>query len=432
MTSTADRTITSTTELGSDQQDGVFHECEVEDPSREADAGRARSNRFVGVDAARGLALLGMLAVHTISPATSDGDTTLAWLLASGKASALFAVLAGVSLGFMTGRVVPPRGLQWLRAARIPIIRGLLIVAIGLLAGAVVSADFIVIILPYLGVMFVLTAFLLPLRPHVLIPLGLVWALASPVLSHTLRSGSPIWGETNVTFTTLWNSPGETLSTLLLTGGFPVLTWMAYICIGLGLGRSDLTSRAVVVRIIAGGAALTIATALITQLFLALGLLDRLGGDVQGHTSLEEFTDLVVWGANGTLPTDSRWWLALNAPHTATPLDLLFTAGIALLTIGILLALSIAIAPVLHVLAAPGSMTLTIYTGHALLLPVLADLPEVAHFGLQVMIAVIFAIAWKSQFSKGPLEWAVWAITSAATMSRGPKRLQHIPRHRAG
>lgn len=401
----------------------LSHQCEevgprFDGPASQRAGGRARPGRLVGLDAARGIALIGMIAVHTISAETDDGGVSLAWLLSSGKSSALFAVLGGVGIAFMTGRTTAPHGADWARAAVTPIVRGLLILGIGLLIGPYVVADDAHVILPYLGLMFLASALLLPLRASTLIGLGLGWAVLSPVLSYMLRIGDPLWSPVNLTVASVAADPVGAAQVLLLTGAFPVLTWMSYLCLGLGIGRCDLTTRKVVTGLVVGGAALAAVAAGVTRLFLQLGALDLAAGDVGGHTTLEDFTSYVLWGGDGTLPADSPWWLTVNAPHTGTPLDLLFTAGIAMLVIGLLLALSLAIGPMLHVLAAPGSMTLTIYTAHVLVLGMLSEMPEVADFALQVIVATVFALLWSSRFRRGPLEWVVWRITSLVAPTR--------------
>ena len=53
---------------------------------------------------ARCLALLGMMATHVLRETDPDGTISFSQALAGGRASALFAVLAGVSLALMTGR----------------------------------------------------------------------------------------------------------------------------------------------------------------------------------------------------------------------------------------------------------------------------------------------------------------------------------------
>ncbi|MEH3076040.1 MAG: heparan-alpha-glucosaminide N-acetyltransferase domain-containing protein [Quadrisphaera sp.] len=69
-----------------------------------------RRDRLVGVDAARGLALLGMMGTHLVSRTTADGGVSWVYEVFSGRASALFAVLAGVGLALSTGRTESPRG----------------------------------------------------------------------------------------------------------------------------------------------------------------------------------------------------------------------------------------------------------------------------------------------------------------------------------
>ncbi|HEU5322919.1 MAG TPA: hypothetical protein VFX28_19090, partial [Methylomirabilota bacterium] len=72
-------------------------------------ATRGGRARLVGVDVARALALLGMMATHILLPVT---DGSLAWpqALAGGRSSALFALLAGVSIALVTGGASPHVG----------------------------------------------------------------------------------------------------------------------------------------------------------------------------------------------------------------------------------------------------------------------------------------------------------------------------------
>jgi uncharacterized membrane protein len=67
------------------------------------------TKRVVGVDVARALALVGMMATH-ILPGLEQGQVSFSHQLAAGRASALFAVLAGVSLVLVAGRRTPIHG----------------------------------------------------------------------------------------------------------------------------------------------------------------------------------------------------------------------------------------------------------------------------------------------------------------------------------
>ncbi|MDQ0937355.1 hypothetical protein [Streptomyces turgidiscabies] len=63
--------------------------------------------RIAGVDAACGLALLGMFSVHVFGAFEPDGAPTVAWQSAGGRSSAAFALVAGVGLAFTTGARTP-------------------------------------------------------------------------------------------------------------------------------------------------------------------------------------------------------------------------------------------------------------------------------------------------------------------------------------
>src|SRR5512145_3159395 len=95
--------------------------------------------RVAGVDMARALALVGMAATHIFPGFTASGDLHLSHEIASGRASALFAVLAGVGLALATGGTRPLRG-RALRAAKVGVLaRACLLFAVGLLLGRVDS-----------------------------------------------------------------------------------------------------------------------------------------------------------------------------------------------------------------------------------------------------------------------------------------------------
>src|SRR5262245_21878210 len=71
-------------------------------PPPTADTGTLR--RLAAVDATRGVALLGMIAVHSLYESDPSGRPSLSFAIFGGRAAAAFAVLAGVGLTFMTGR----------------------------------------------------------------------------------------------------------------------------------------------------------------------------------------------------------------------------------------------------------------------------------------------------------------------------------------
>ncbi|WP_307034431.1 heparan-alpha-glucosaminide N-acetyltransferase domain-containing protein [Arthrobacter sp. B3I4] len=364
------------------------------------------------MDAVRGIALIGMMGIHLLPAWTDRFEPTLSWLLFAGKSAALFAVLAGVSLAFSSGGRRPLRGLTLTAARAALAVRGVLILGIGL---AIANVDMpAYIILAYYGVMFILAIPLLGLSSGKVAVTALAFALVGPVLMQALRDRLPEPGY-DPTFATAFGDPAVFFSQTLLTGVYPALPWMAYICAGLAVGRLDLTAVRTQSRLLAGGAALAVAAWLLSV--LALGPLGGLKAieDATPSLSHEAISDALIWGPDPSLPTSSWWWLAIAAPHSTTPLDILLTIGTSLAAIGAVLLAARGVGGLLTPLAAAGSMTLTLYSAHLLILATgfLADEPYLA-WGLQVAAALVFAVVWQKAKGRGPLERMIAAATARA------------------
>ncbi|WP_052091312.1 heparan-alpha-glucosaminide N-acetyltransferase domain-containing protein [Modestobacter caceresii] len=378
-----------------------------------AAAPRRPKARLVGIDAARGVALVGMMSVHLIPAATADGDVSWAWLLSNGKASALFALLAGVGIAFSTGGHRPPSGLAWRAGALSLLTRAVIIAAIGLALGYVVGTDDAAVILAYYGVLFALAIPFLRLSTRGLVVAAAIAALVMPLVSYGLRSEMTPVAEVNPTLTDLVTDPLGLLSRLTLTGVFPALVWIAYLLAGMAVGRAVLASRRVVGQLTLIGLGLALASSLLSMLLLtAGGLGSRLRVDALQTMDFELYQDTLTWGPSGATPTNSPWWLAATAPHSGSPLDLAFTIGVALAVLGACLLLGRGLQPLLRPLAAAGSMTLTLYSVHLLL--VAAPLPRgVLNLIVQVAVLVGFALVWNRSHLRGPLEELVWRVTDA-------------------
>ena len=394
-----------------------------------------KSSRLVGIDAARGIALFGMMAVHNISAVDAEGETSLAWTLAAGKSAALFALLAGVGVAFATGRRQRPTARTWPGHAAALLVRALIIGAVGLLLGSVVPTGFASVILPYYALLFVFAIPLLTLSNRALVALAATIAVVMPVLSHWLRSGTQV-RETvpNLTFGALVSDPGQTLRELALTGVYPALPWMAYLCAGLAVGRALLTSRRTVALITLTGAGLAVAAQTISWV-----LLDVLGGrvDLEAAASASGSTDdvaqVLATGWVGTTPTDTGWWLATVAPHSTTPLDLAFTIGLGLAVLGVCILVGRTTTALLRPLAAAGSMTLTLYSLHLLLLSWSVVPGEATGLLIQTVVVVAFALVWSRHHARGPLEEIVAQASGSArrTVQSRTERAERAGAHRA-
>ncbi|MDH6464779.1 putative membrane protein [Micromonospora sp. A200] len=386
----------------------------------------ARRSRLLGVDAARGIALLGMIAVHSLYQSDAAGRSTWSFTIFGGRAAALFAVLAGVGVAFMTDR----RRVR-LTAGSGPVaalvVRALVIGAIGLALGYT-DASLASVILPYYAVMFLLAIPLVFLPTWLVAVTCVVVAAGSPALRQILLPQLPEPTYDNPAFAHLVDDAGALLTELAVTGEFPAMTWLAYLCAGLVIGRLILTRMKVVLGLLITGVALAAAAPVASSI-----LLDRYEGlrqiwftQPKSGLTTAETTALLTLGGDGSTPTSTWWWLAVDAPHTSTPLDLVGTTGSAIALLAVLLLAGrvarpsprLVIRVLLIPLAAAGSMTLTLYTAHIMFINSELDSFEpMTGYLAQVLAILLLGTAWSATAGRGPLE----GLT--AVLSRGARRL---------
>jgi uncharacterized membrane protein len=358
--------------------------------------------RLAGVDAARAVALAGMASVHVLPVLARDGTETVAGAVAAGRASALFAVLAGVGIALGTGGTRPPAaGRAHAAAAAGLLVRGVLVALVGL---ALVELEPpVAVILAYYGLLFAVAAPLLRLRAPTLGAAAALWCLLGPVASHLLRVGSSAGPGEQPGFAAL-AAPGRLLRELAVTGYYPVLPWATYLLAGMAVGRSDLRSGRVAAGLLAGGAALAVAASAGSALLLGPGG----GAGVLGP-------ELAEW-RYGTVPADTWWWLAVEAPHTGTPFDLAHTTGTALAVLGAMLLLARVAPAVVWPLAAVGAIPLTLYALHVTALALLPHDDAATVLVAHLLAALVIGAGLRAAGCRGPLEAAVGAA------SRGVRR----------
>ena len=389
-------------------------------------AGRLVAARLHGIDAARGLALLGMMATHLLPTFESNADLTPTWigLTFSGRAAALFAVLAGVGLALSTGKHKPLQGPDLSAARRGIALRALVIAAVGLsLGGLEVN---LAIILVHYAVLFLCVLPFLGMGLKRLCAWAGGWILGSPVLAYLLRpwllaAEPPLQLGHNPSWEDL-ATPSSLLADLFFTGYYPVFQWLSYLLVGLIVGRLVLARAMVPVVLLVGG---TIVAVLAKT--LGVTAMESWGG----RAALEEVLDspgyplesILQVNLTGIPQEGSWWWLASAAPHSATTLDLLHTSAVAVAVIGACLLLGRLAEWVdldlLLPLRGAGAMTLTLYTAHVwvvsgfYLKPLPAGWTEdgmyFAHAATAIVVGMVFVLLkWR-----GPLEWAGHAANLA-------------------
>jgi uncharacterized membrane protein len=384
-----------------------------------ATARKLSTDRLVGLDVARCIALLGMVATHVLLDRGPDGGLTLPHTIAGGRAAALFAVLAGVTLALITGRRDPVAGRE--RAARSLgiAVRALLIALVGLYLGGVGSG--LAIILTYYGLLFLLGLPFVGLRAPALFGLAAAWVVLAPVLSQVVRPALPPRGFASPTFDQLAD-PGQLLSELTFTGYYPVVPWLAYLLAGMALGRLDLSNRRIQSWVTLAGATVALVSFVVSRILTGpLGVAEDLVGSPGAPESTGPGLLLeIAGGMFGTTPTGGPWeWLLVVAPHSATPFDLAHTIGTSLLVIGGCLLLVGLLSPTRRRAVAigfgAGTMTLSLYTLHVLMRTP-AWLPEETPSSFPLHVVALMTIGGLYVYGRrrGPLEWLVTSASAGA------------------
>lgn len=331
--------------------------------------------RVGGVDAARGLAVLGMFAAH-VGAAPAAGRTD--WLaVADGRSSALFAVLAGISIGLLSGGPVPVAGPAQRAVRRRILARAGAVAVIGY--GLVALGTPIAVILPAYALMWVLVLPTLGWGRRRLLAGAAAFALVGPLVVSLARE-TPTVGAGPVA--------------LLVTGYYPAVVWLAYILAGLAVGRSDLHSRTVAWRLLAGGAGLAL---------LGYGggaLLARAAPSLAGILSI--------------------------APRADTTPEVIGNLGVALAVLGSFLLIGRTSAGRLSLgpLMAVGTLALTVYSVQVVVIALAGPVTVWEQRTNGTLLAFVLATlalttAWVRWFGRGPLEAGVRRISMAAARGGG-------------
>ncbi len=377
------------------------------------------AGRVVGLDVARALALVGMMATHILPTFDLDG-LTLSHQVAGGRASALFAVLAGVSIALMSGRTSPQQGrARWATAAGL-VARALLIAVVGLLLAEAESG--IAVILTYYGALFVLAIPFLGLGARALAALAAVWVVAAPVASHLLRPHLPPPSYDSPTVAALAD-PWQLATELTFTGYYPAVPWLAYVLAGMAVGRIALGSWRTTARVGVLGIGLAVAAWAVSEALVAMpGARRALVTTFTGPGAQDTIDLTLARGLYGTTPTGSWWWLTVHAPHTGTPFDLAHTIGTSLVVIALAVALARSAPTVLAVVFGAGAMTLTLYSAHVLLRSEgWWDGDDLGTFVGQVLVVLLVGAAFRLARRRGPLEAGVARVQAAVRRAAGPR-----------
>ena len=348
------------------------------------------NNRIIGYDLARAVALLGMLLVN-FSVLLGNGTSDPTWLdhlieMIRGRAAATFVVLAGVGLSLFSKTVYLNNDLGGISKKRLALHkRSLFLLVIGLLNFAVSP---LTDILHFYALYLVLGAWLLTASNLSFWVLTLAIIIARP-FSMTAFAFVKAWELNPNAVASFWNLPGI-FGHMFFTGCYPVIPWLAFVILGMWIGRVDLSKRALQKKIfLAGGGAVILAESVSRVLMY-------MSASGQVELNLLPWCRVVAWDP--------------------MPLFMFSAAGTALLVIGMcaMVAEKRQSARWILPLVGVGQTSLTLYVLHVIFSGVLLYLISVHEMELSpspvwttlvfYLAALVFSSYWLRHFQKGPLE----------------------------
>jgi uncharacterized membrane protein len=336
--------------------------------------------RVDGVDAARGLALLGMFVAH-VAPAVADPLAAQVIAFADERPRLLFALTAGIGLGLLSGGtrpVVDGRGDLRRQIA----IRAVILIALGMLIWATLN-PLVFIILDVYGVAFLVMLPLLFIPPRAALALGVGLLAVTPALAE-IGARTEFVAEVRAT-------PLRFLSDWIVGGAYPVIVWVSVMLIGLAFARLDLESPRVVGLIALVGTAAASVFLLIAARLPAPELAAEASWSVPLRASVETLGNVgvgsLIVASMVTVTAFARPWVRRAAGTILSPV------------------------------IAMGAMPLSIYTMQLIVLGFSIRVEDGVmtddSWGLLVGLVVgsmVFAWVWRRYLGRGPLERALrWA-----------------------
>lgn len=352
-------------------------------------------SRIEGLDLARAIAVFGMIIVNYVATMHLDYSSAgepawLSWLpgLIEGRAAPLFITLAGIGVALMTRKAFETGDATSMRLRRRTILkRSLFLFVVGFLHSLVWDAD----IVHFYAFYMTAGVLLLSASRRALLLAAAISTLAFPML-YVFFDYENGWDFSTLTYVDLWSLEGS-VRHIFYNGFHPVFPWVAFLFIGIWLGRGALFDPKSRRRILASA----LATVVIAQVGTAM--IEQMPLSVQDH-------DI------GLLST-----LFLIEVLPPTPLYVVSAAASAIAVIVLCLMLSEKVGSRvwLRLLNRTGQMSLTIYVAHIVIgLGALESLGmlygQTLAFALGyslffIVLSVVFANLWRLKWQHGPLEW---------------------------
>lgn len=364
-------------------------------------------HRVIGYDLARSLALFGMVVVNfkIVMGAAPNGPLWLSNLAAllEGRAAATFVVLAGVGISLLSRKSRETGDRHAISRTRNSLLkRACFLFVVGLLYTPLWPAD----ILNFYGIYIAVAAFLFTsstLRLSLLSGLLLI-GFSAMLFLFDYEQG---WNWQTFEYQEFW-SPLGMLRRLFFNGFHPVIPWLAFLLLGMIIGRLEMTDRTIRNRVLKIGIAVAVSVETASWL-----LTNSLSADAS-------VADQEIIAA-----------LFGTSPMPPMPLYMLAGAGVACAIIAASVSLGIRCADHRWIkpLVSTGQLALTLYVAHVVVgmgcleaIGRLENQPLVFSLSASItffIASVAFATLWRSRFERGPIEMLMHLITAIPKRARG-------------
>lgn len=359
-----------------------------------------KSERIIGYDFARALAIIGMIFVNfkTVMLAQIENGILYHFVEAmSGKAAALFVVLAGVGITMMHKAAANKNKETASRVVRnILLKRAAFLFILGLSYYFIWPAD----ILHYYGIYIAVAIFFITSKRNTLIWISVCLAICyMPMLFvFDYEKG---WDWTIIEYTEFFTVSGF-IRNLFFNGFHPVLPWLAFLLTGLWIGRLNLRDATQRKKTLLGASIVFVTSKSISLILVMLLSLDPL-------MYAEEVNYIL-----GTGPMPPNIFYMLTGSSLA----------IAIICISVWLCEKLKNTHLINLFVNTGQLALSIYFAHVivgmLLIEIIFGKVEQAFSMNFIFIyscifslaSIVFANLWKKHHKTGPLEQFMRYVTN--------------------
>lgn len=357
--------------------------------------------RIIGYDLARAFAVFGMVVVNfkIVMGAEKSGSSWLVNLVGvlDGRAAATFVVLAGIGISLLSRKARDSGDSLALAGNRNTLLRRALFLFLGgLLYTPIWPAD----ILHFYGVFLAVAAFLLTSSPTKLwILIGVLvsgFAIMAFVFDYEYE-----WNWETLEYSGFWTPQGM-VRNLFYNGFHPVIPWLAFLLLGMVVGRLKMDSSSVRRRVFGAGLAMAVASEAISWLIIRTFSSE---GEVADKEAIA-----VVFG---------------TGPMPPMPFYMLAGAGTACAVIAASVSIGKRFQDAIWIrpFVATGQLALTLYVAHVVVgMTILEVIGRMENQTLPVSLiasavflvaSVAFAHFWRRHFVRGPVEMLMRFCTEA-------------------